>query len=489
MSDTRQAPPRAVLAGVQLPGVDDDEFAASLDELAQLAKTLGLTVVGRVGQKRSALAPGAVLGEGKLKELAALTGGEGVIPRGPAQRRKGGRKVEDEAAGPAAEADEADEAADEADEAADEADEAADEDSEDVTAAPDAPATAGGKTASAHATVVIVDHDLTPTQLRNLERATGVEVLDRTSVILAIFQRHAHTREARLQVEIARLAYMAPRLREAGGGSDRQGGGIGAKGAGESTAQLERRKVRDRIAELRAELVSIEREAGTRRQRRAGHDTVALVGYTNAGKSSLMRGLTGNEVYVADKLFATLDTTVRAIHPETKPRILVSDTVGFLKKLPHDLVASFRSTLEEAADADLKLHVVDASNPAFPAQIVVTSEVLAEIGAADAPELLLLNKIDRLDEARRAELAAAYPDAMLLSARSPADVARLRERIIRFFERDMVDTTLHVPYAQQRLVAEIHRTCRVIEETFGPDGTEIVVRTRPAVLARLRAAL
>jgi len=471
MSDTRQAPPRAVLAGVQLPGVDDDEFAASLDELAQLAKTLGLTVVGRVGQKRSALAPGAVLGEGKLKELAALTGGEGVIPRGPAQRRKGGRKVEDEAAPTANEPD-------------------ADEEEEDAeaTAEMDRSATAG-LTAAASATVVIVDHDLTPTQLRNLERATGAEVLDRTSVILAIFQRHAHTREARLQVEIARLAYMAPRLREAGGGSDRQGGGIGAKGAGESAAQLERRKVRDRIAELRAELAAIEREAGTRRQRRAGHDTVALVGYTNAGKSSLMRGLTGNEVYVADKLFATLDTTVRALHPESKPRILVSDTVGFLKKLPHDLVASFRSTLEEAADADLKLHVVDASNPAFPAQIAVTREVLAEIGAADAPELLLLNKIDRVDEARRAELAAAYPDAMLLSARSPADVARLRERIIRFFERDMVDTTLHVPYAQQRLVAEIHRTCRVIEETFGPDGTEIVVRTRPAVLARLREAL
>jgi GTP-binding protein HflX len=474
MSDNRTAPPRAVLVGVQLAGVDDAEFTASLDELARLAKTLGVAVVGRVGQKRSALAPGAVLGEGKLKELAALTGGEGVVPRGPAQRRKGGRKVEEasEASGDEPEVAEVEEDAPAG-----------------ATDEPDAdPAAGGDASAGGKATVVIVDHDLTPTQLRNLERATGAEVLDRTAVILAIFQRHAHTREARLQVEIARLAYMAPRLREAGG-RDRQGGGIGAKGAGESAAQLERRKVRDRIAELRAELASIEREAGTRRQRRAGHDTVALVGYTNAGKSSLMRGLTGNEVYVADKLFATLDTTVRALQPETRPRILVSDTVGFLKKLPHDLVASFRSTLEEAADADLKLHVVDAANPAFAAQIAVTREVLAEIGAADAPELLLLNKIDRVDAARRAELAAAFPDAMLLSARSREDIARLRERIIRFFERDMVEAILHVPYAQQRIVAEIHRTCRVLEETFGPDGTEISVRTRPAVLARLRTAL
>ncbi len=474
MHEARHIPPRAVLAGVQLPGMDDGDFSASLDELAQLAKTLGLTVVGRVTQKRTALAPGAVLGAGKLHELAAFTGGEGVVPRGPSQRRKGGRKVD-------AAAEVEGEAVGDDDEEADAPDEVESDDAdESPTARP-----AG----EAPATIVIVDHDLTPTQLRNLERATGAEVLDRTSVILAIFQRHAHTREARLQVEIARLAYLAPRLRESGGGADRQGGGIGAKGAGESAAQLERRKVRDRIAELRAELGAIEREAGTRRQRRADHDTVALVGYTNAGKSSLMRGLTGNEVYIADKLFATLDTTVRALSPPTRPRILISDTVGFLKKLPHDLVASFRSTLEEAADADLKLHVVDASSPAFPAQIAVTREVLGEIGAADAPELLLLNKIDRVDDGRQAELAAAYPEAIQLSARRPADLTRLRELIIRFFERDMVDATLHVPYTLQRVVAEIHRSCHVLEETFGPHGTDIRLRTRPAVLARLRAAL
>ena len=228
---------------------------------------------------------------------------------------------------------------------------------------------------------MLVDHDLTPTQQRNLEKATGADVLDRTSVILEIFHRHAKTREARLQVEIARLRYLAPRLREGGGGGDRVRGGVGGKGAGESALELDRRRIRDRIAELKHELSRIEGGAKTRRERRSELPTVALVGYTNAGKSSLMRALTSTEVYVADKLFATLDTTVRRLVPPTEPPILVTDTVGFIKKLPHDLVASFRSTLDEAGDADLLLHVVDAGDPAHADQLAVTREVLAEIGA------------------------------------------------------------------------------------------------------------
>src|SRR5204862_6499600 len=181
------------------------------------------------------------------------------------------------------------------------------------------------------------------------------------SVILAIFQRHARTREARLQVEIAALSYLAPRLRASGAGTERQRGGIGGKGAGESSLELDRRRIRDRIAELKQELAAVEREGLTRRSRRIREDTVALVGYTNAGKSSLMRALTGSDVLVEDKLFATLDTTVRALRPATRPRVLVSDTVGFIKKLPHDLVASFKSTLDEALEASLLLFVVDAS--------------------------------------------------------------------------------------------------------------------------------
>jgi GTP-binding protein HflX len=287
-------------------------------------------------------------------------------------------------------------------------------------------------------------------------------------------------------VEIARLAYMAPRIRETGGGGDRAGGGIGAKGAGESAAQLERRKVRDRIAELRGELVRIAREAGTRRERRAAANTVALVGYTNAGKSSLMRALTGSEIYVADKLFATLDTTVRALEPPAVPPVYVSDTVGFLKRLPHDLVASFRSTLEEAREADLLLHVVDAANPAFRDQIAVTRQVLGEIGAVEAPEILLLNKIDRIEPAQREALRAEFPEAMLLSAKQPEDVAALRTRILDFFARDMVEGMIHIPFARQRLVSEVHSRCRVLGETYDETGTLLRVLAPPTVLAQLQ---
>jgi GTP-binding protein HflX len=200
-----------------------------------------------------------------------------------------------------------------------------------------------------------------------------------------------------------------------------------------------------------------------------------------------MRALTGSELLVADQLFATLDTTVRALQPETKPRILVSDTVGFIKKLPHDLVASFRSTLEEAREATLLLHVVDAADPAFPAQIEVTAQVLLEIDSADAPRLLVLNKIDKVPEERRAALAPAYPEAVLMSAKSPADVARLRQRIVEFFENDMVEEEILVPYAQQRLVSAFHANCRVLAEVCDETGTRLRVRGLPEVMARLRA--
>jgi GTP-binding protein HflX len=216
---------------------------------------------------------------------------------------------------------------------------------------------------------------------------------------------------------------------------------------------------------------------------------VALVGYTNAGKSSWMRALTGSGVHVEDKLFATLDTTVRALQPETSPRILCSDTVGFISNLPHDLVASFRSTLDEARDSDLLVHVVDAADPAFRAQIEVTREVLDSIGAGRSPRLVVLNKVDRLDAAARARLAAEWPEALLLSAKDPADAAKLRERLVAFFERDMEEAELHVPYAQQRWVAEAHAGGRVVSESHDATGTRLLLRAPPAVWARLRAAL
>ncbi len=451
--------PAAVVVAVQLPGVTDEDLASSIAELERLAKTLGVQPVGRVLQRRGKLASGVVLGEGKLKELAEWTGGSGEVP---VYVKPGSRAARDLA----------NEELDEIEEETDEGDVAA------STVKP-----------PAKAKVVLVDHDLTPTQQRNLEKATGVDVLDRTSVILEIFHRHAKTREARLQVEIARLKYLAPRLRETGGGGDRVRGGVGGKGAGESSLELDRRRIRDRIAELRDELARIEGGAKTRRQRRSELPTVALVGYTNAGKSSLMRALTSTDVYVADKLFATLDTTVRRLVPPTEPPILITDTVGFIKKLPHDLVASFRSTLDEAADADLLLHLVDASDPAHADQLAVTREVLGEIGADSVETWLLLNKVDRCDDALRAVLAEHYPRALLLSAKSKDDVAALRDKLIERFAGKLEEAELVVPYAQQRVVHLVHERATVLSEDHGDEGTTLRVRAPQKTLEELRQLL
>jgi GTP-binding protein HflX len=479
--DTAKPLPRAVILGVQLQGVSDAEFESSLEELARLGKTLGLTIVGRVTQKRSRLAPGVVVGEGKLKDLAHWTGGPGTVYVGPplTKRQKEEREERDQGKRGGHEADAP--AAEEVGAGASAAAEG--------SAAREEPAALEPLPPDKRVAVVLVDHDLAPSQARNLERACEAEVIDRSGVILAIFQRHARSREARLQVEIARLQYVAPRLRETGLGEDRQGGGIGGKGAGETSAELDKRKIRDRIAELRQELAAIERESGTRRKRRGEMNKVALVGYTNAGKSSWMRALTGSQVLVQDKLFATLDTTVRALQPETTPRILVSDTVGFIKKLPHDLVASFRSTLDEARECGLLVQIVDASDAAFPAQIEVTREVLDSIGANESPRLLVLNKSDRVDAAARERLAAEYQGALLLSVRDPADVARLRARLVEHFERGMEEADLIIPYALSRLVAEAHASAHVLAEAHEADGTHLRLRAAPDLVAKLRGAI
>jgi GTP-binding protein HflX len=461
-----EARPRAVVVGVHLPDATDLEFEASLRELERLAETLGLRVIGRVTQKRPGLVTASVVGEGKLKELGAWTGGSGVLT-GYVPPGKRSRNAADGGEDELAEGKHSRNAAEGGEPAPSDAD--------------------GGEPA----TVVLVDHDLTPSQTRNLEKISGAEVLDRSMVILSIFQRHARTREARLQVEIARLSYLAPRLREANAGGDRQRGGIGGKGAGESALELDRRRIRDRIAELRRELEIVKREADTRRSRRSSGETssVALVGYTNAGKSSLMRALTGDAVYVADQLFATLDTTVRVLKPETHPRILVSDTVGFIKKLPHDLVASFRSTLEEAKDASLLLHLVDASDPALRDQLQVTRTVLSEIGAHERPTWLVLNKADRLDLEQQAQLLREFPGAIVMSAKNPEQVQLLHDRIVAFFDQDMHEAEFLVPYDRQRHVALLHEKSRVLEERYDEQGARVRVRASAAVLAGLRSEL
>ncbi|MGA6826270.1 GTPase HflX [Nitrospira sp. NS4] len=452
----------AVLVAIQTPRVTREELDSSLQELTRLVTTLGYRVVGQVTQKRSSDQYAAVLGQGKLAELALWTGGSGTIAASferPMHKAASKR----EAAAP------------------DVTEESEDDESDDTLEPSPGP--------REQAQIVIVDCDLSPSQLNNLERATGVPVLDRTGVIIEIFSRHARTRAARLQVEIARLNYLAPRLREASGARERQSGGIGGKGAGETSVELDKRRIRDRMKELRAELAAIGDEHQTRRARREHELTVALVGYTNAGKSSLMRAMTGSEVLVADKLFATLDTTIRPLYPDTRPKVLMTDTVGFIKKLPHDLVASFKSTLDEAASASLLLFVVDASDPSFRSQLDVTRKVLAEVGATDIPSLLVLNKQDRLGPDDLASLKVEYPDAVFLSTRRKEDLQALREHIMRYFESDMIDEELHIPFTAQGVVAEIRARMRILSEAYDAEGLTIRVRSTPENLTVIKKKL
>ena len=416
----------AVVAAVQLPNVSDAEFEASLAELRELAKTLGFKVVHSFVQKRTGFDTTAYLGAGKRQEISVF-----VSNRLPA-------------------------------------DESADADGDFIDA-------------------ILVDHEISPSQARNLEKEVGCEVMDRTMVILEIFHRNARSRAARAQVEIARLGYMAPRLREAAklaGPQGRQRSGSGGRGAGESHTELDRRKIRDRIAELQLEIVAMEAERKTQRARRQGRQgltSVALVGYTNAGKSTLMRALTGSEVLVANKLFATLDTTVRTLYPDSMPRVLVSDTVGFIKNLPHGLVASFKSTLDEALDAALLLHVIDASDPGFERQLEVTDKVLAEIGAEDVPKLRVFNKIDHVgDEAAQAECEAAlhakYPSCVVMSARRPHEVASLRAQIVAFFQQGLVEAELFLPWSAQQLRSKIYANRELLGERADDNGAFLRIR-------------
>lgn len=426
-TEVKDKPRYAIVAAVQLPSVTDLEFEASLTELRELAKTLGYVVVKTFVQKRMGFDMRAYLGTGKRQEINEYISNE--------------LETEIEA--------------------------------------------------------LLVDHEISPSQARNLELEVGCEVMDRTMVILEIFHRNARSRAARAQVEIARLGYMAPRLREAAklaGPQGRQRSGEGGRGAGESQTELDRRKIRDRIAELQLEIVAMDAERKTqraRRQERKGLAAVALVGYTNAGKSTLMRALTGSEVLVANKLFATLDTTVRALYPESVPRVLVSDTVGFIKNLPHGLVASFKSTLDEALDASLLLHVIDASDPGFERQLEVTDEVLEEIGANVVPRIRVFNKIDHVGDAAaqvecEAALRAKYPDCIVMSARRPDEVAKLHHKIVEFFQQDLVETEIFLPWTAQQLRGEIYANCQVLEERSDNDGAFFRVRSEPDVIKNIR---
>ncbi len=433
----------AVVAAVQLPNITDIEFNASLTELRELAKTLGYTVIKTFVQKRAGFDMTAYLGAGKRDEIRQFVNDD----------------MQAETLG-----------------------------------------SATNNTQPIEINTLLVDHEISPSQARNLEKEVGCEVMDRTMVILEIFHRNAKSRAARAQVEIARLGYMAPRLREAAklaGPQGRQRSGEGGRGAGESHTELDRRKIRDRIAELNLEIVAMDMERQTqraRRQTRQSAANVALVGYTNAGKSTIMRALTNSEVLVANKLFATLDTTVRSLHPESVPRVLVSDTVGFIKNLPHGLVASFKSTLDEALDASLLLHVIDASDEGFMRQLEVTDDVLKDIGAENVPKIRVFNKIDYVNDADAQaalthKLREKYPDCVVMSARNPADIAKLHQKIVAFFQQDLQEIELFLPWASQQLRGQIYANCQVLNERSTEDGTFISVRGESSAIKNLQSQL
>jgi len=431
MHEVRQRPERALLIGVEM-GQPVWSMADSLAELAQLADTAGVEVVGEVTQKLDAPNPATLVGKGKLEEIRKL---QDTVPYD----------------------------------------------------------------------LLVFDEELTPRQQRNIEEALNIKTLDRTALILDIFARHARTREGRLQVELALLEYRLPRLtrlwthlsRQTGGG-----GSVGLRGPGETQLEVDRRQARERINHLKDELklVHQQRELYRQKRRRAGVPVVALVGYTNAGKSTLLNALSHAGVLAANVLFATLDPTTRAVSLPDGREILLTDTVGFIQRLPTMLVAAFRATLEEIAEADLLIHVLDITHPNAAEQAHTVEEVLKELGLSDKPRIVALNKIDRLIGQEKPPTADAPEDGLPLPAPDPDMAARLvaemdipadhvpvsaqagigldrlLARIEEELNRNLLTVTVCIPYSQGDMVAEFHRQGTVLSETYNDRGTVITGR-------------
>jgi GTP-binding protein HflX len=341
--------------------------------------------------------------------------------------------------------------------------------------------------AAAGANLVACDDELAPRQERNLETALGVPVVDRTSVILDIFADHAHSAEGKLQVELAQLEYNMARMRGLWTHLERLGGGIGTRGPGETQIETDRRLARNRIAALRRRLGQLERNRGVMRARREASSLprVALAGYTNAGKSTLLNALTGAEVEVRDRLFHTLDPTTRTFELSGRDALL-TDTVGFIEKLPHQLVEAFKATLEETVLADLILHVVDASAPEERrvAYMQAVDEVLEEIGAGEKPRLLVFNKIDLLSEEERRETELDHPDGVLVSAQEGEGLDGLRERIEAAFEETLTEVELLIPYSEGARLHELHEVAGDLVRTDREDGVLVCAKVPTAEMHR-----
>jgi GTP-binding protein HflX len=346
--------------------------------------------------------------------------------------------------------------------------------------------------ARADANLVACDDELSPRQERNLESALGVPVIDRTAIILDIFAAHAHSAEGKLQVELAQLEYNLARMRGLWTHLERLGagridGGIGTRGPGETQIETDRRLARDRISALRRKLghVSSSRSVMRAERERAHLPNVALAGYTNAGKSTLLNALTGSTVSVRDRLFNTLDPTTRVLRTGGRDYLL-TDTVGFIRKLPHQLVDAFGATLEETRLADLVLHVVDASAPEeeLLAMTRAVEDVLEEIGAGEAPRVLVLGKADLIDEERRGELHRRHPDAVLVSALTDEGITELRARIEHEFARTLEPVELLLPYEEGGRLAELHELAGDLEREDTPEGVRVLARLPAAIAAR-----
>lgn len=413
---------RIIVVGVTLGGGDTEQTDADLDELALLVDTAGADVVGRIVQKRPAPDPATYLGKGKVEELRLLS-------------------------------------------------EALDCDT------------------------VVFDDELSPAQQRNLEKLLGRTALDRTAVILDIFAQNASSIEGKAQVELAQLRYLQPRLRGKGKGLSQQAGGmsagggarVGSRGPGETQLETDRRRITRRIHKLEADLrtISHHRDTQHKQRSRSRAGQVAIVGYTNAGKSTLLNRLSGAGVLVEDRLFATLDATTRRLQLPGGEAVLLTDTVGFVRKLPHQLVESFKSTLRVAAEADLLVHVVDGSSPDPASHIAAVREVLAEIGAGDVPELLCFNKADRSDEPAR--LAAAEPGSVAISAVTGEGVELLLATIGDRLRQRTEVLDLLIPFDRGDVLAEVHREGEVLVEEAGEGGMAVRARLDEAGAARLGA--
>ena len=410
------SPTRAFLVGVKLKGELQSDAESSLEELRRLAETAGMEVLAEIIQPRETPDPAYFIGRGKLEELEAIVSE---------------LKVE----------------------------------------------------------AVIFDNDLTPAQTRNLEKALDIVVVDRTSLILQIFAQRAQTKAAKLQVDLAQLQYALPRLTRlwthlsrlgtgggtAGGSAGRAGGVV--RGPGETQLQIDRRLIRTQISRVKKALQKVEKHRRVQRKQRQEMINVSLVGYTNAGKSTLFNALTSEKQLAEDKLFATLDPTTRTLDLPDNQHVLLSDTVGFLKKLPHHLVDAFKATLEEVAEADLLLHIVDVAHPEAESQIDAVDEVLKELGALERPTLMVFNKVDLLEEEGHIQLfQSKYPDSLAISAQNGAGLEALKELLAERFSAQDVDVLLTLSYQDGKALDYLYKHGEVLDTDY--QGESIRVKAK-----------